>query len=68
MSSEPLPPRLRQLCHDLSQPVTTARCSLELALSLDPADPARAEFFTDAIAALDRLVDLTAQIRDWSGS
>lgn len=66
MSDAPLPPRLRELCHDLSQPLTVARCSLDLALSLDPSDPSRAALFEDVMAALDRMSAVTAAIRDWS--
>lgn len=48
-------PTLRQFCHDLSQPLTAARGSLELAQQLPADDPARAGFLQDAIEALDRL-------------
>lgn len=53
------PPTLRQLCHDLSQPLMAAHGSLEMALRLPPDDPARNEFLQDAVAALDRM---TAEI------
>ena len=66
MSTPSLPPRLRELCHDLGQPLTVARGSLELALSLDADDPARAGYFEDVLAALDRMTELAAAIRDWS--
>lgn len=48
-------PTLRQFCHDLSQPLMAARCSLELVQQLPADDPARAGFLADAIEALDRL-------------
>ncbi|MGH9488549.1 MAG: hypothetical protein ACRD04_13290 [Terriglobales bacterium] len=53
-------PSLRQLLHDLSQPLMAARGSLELALQLPPGDPAQAEFLRDAAAALERM---TAEIQ-----
>lgn len=55
---------MRKLCHDLSQPLMAARGSLELALHLPAGDPARASFFQDALAALDRMADLTRALRD----
>lgn len=65
MSAAPAPaPTLRQLCHDLSQPLTAARGSLEMALSLPEDNPARAEFFADAITALDRLADIARALSD----
>jgi len=57
-------PSLRELCHALSQPLTAARGSLELALRMPPDDPARADFFNDALAALDRLVIIARQLHD----
>jgi len=59
----PAPPTLRQVCHDLSQPLTAARGSLELALRLDSHDPDRAEFLTDAVAALDRMAAMIERSR-----
>lgn len=40
--------------HDLAQPLTTARCSLELALALPVGDADRAGLLDDALAALVR--------------
>lgn len=57
-------PALRELCHELSQPLMAARGSLELALHLREDDPARPAFFDDALAALERMADLTRAIRD----
>ncbi|HUX65986.1 MAG TPA: hypothetical protein VMV31_00700 [Terriglobales bacterium] len=57
-------PALRELCHELSQPLMAARGSLELALHLRDDDPARPGFFDDALAALERMADLTRAIRD----
>ena len=68
MSSPQLPPRLRELCHELSQPLTIARCSLELAMSMEANDPSRATFFEDTVTALERLVQITEAIRDYSDS
>ncbi len=56
--------RLRQLCHAMSQPLTAARGSLELAQMLAEGDPTRAEMLADAQAAIERLMELTAQLRD----
>lgn len=65
MSAAPAPARsLRQLCHDLSQPLTAARGSLELALSLPEDNPARREFFADTVAALDRMVEIARALSD----
>lgn len=61
------PRNLRQLCHDLSQPLTAARCSLELALRLPPDDPERAGFFDDAVAALERMAQLVTDVRELPG-
>lgn len=55
---------LRQLCHDLSQPLTAARGSLEMALGLPEDNPARSEFFNDTLAALDRLADIARALSD----
>jgi signal transduction histidine kinase len=55
---------LRQLCHAMSQPLTAARGSLELALMLPEGDPTRAELLADAQAAIERLMELTAQLHD----
>jgi len=63
-----LPPRLAELCHQLSQPLTIARCSLELALGLPPEDPARAGFLEDARLAIERMAATAAAIRDWNGA
>jgi len=60
----PPAPALRELCHELSQPLMAARGSLELALHLREDDPARPAFFDDALAALERMADLTRAIRD----
>ncbi|HWG38303.1 MAG TPA: histidine kinase dimerization/phospho-acceptor domain-containing protein [Terriglobales bacterium] len=57
-------PNLRELCHALSQPLTAARGNLELALRMPPEDPARADFFNDALAALDRLMEIARQLND----
>ncbi|MGH9413709.1 MAG: hypothetical protein ACRD0Y_08200 [Terriglobales bacterium] len=46
---------MRQFCHDISQPLMAARCSLELVQQLSVDDPARPGFLDDAIAALDRM-------------
>ncbi len=56
--------RLRQLCHAMSQPLTAARGSLELALTLAAGDPTREELLADAQAAIERLMELTEQLRD----
>lgn len=57
-------PSLRQLCHELSQPLTAARGSLELALSLPADHPGRAEFFADTLAALDRMSEIARLLSD----
>ncbi|MGH9475192.1 MAG: hypothetical protein ACRD1C_02545 [Terriglobales bacterium] len=59
MSAGAEPVTVRQLCHDLSQPLMAAHGSLEVALQLAPQDPARTEFLRDALAALERM---TAEI------
>jgi signal transduction histidine kinase len=62
-----LPPRLAELCHQLSQPLTVARCSLELAQAMAADNPGRGELLEDARQAIERMVAITAAIRDWRG-
>jgi signal transduction histidine kinase len=64
MSSATPGASLRSLCHAMSQPLTAARGSLELALTLPEGDPTRSELLADAQAAIERLMELTAQLRD----
>lgn len=64
MSEERDLSQLAELCHELSQPLTAARGSLELALSLAPEDPDRAGLFQDSLAALDRAAELVTRLRD----
>lgn len=68
MSGAPLPEPLSDLCHALSQPLTAARCSIELALQLPADDPRHTGLLEDAIAALERMSQITRQIRDWPGA
>ena len=63
----PLLIELRELCHALSQPLTAARGSLELGLSLPDDDPSRLGFFTDALDALDRLAEISRRLNDLAG-
>jgi signal transduction histidine kinase len=58
---------LRELCHAMSQPLTAARGSLELAQMLKEGDPTRAELLADAQAAIERMMELTARLRDLAG-
>lgn len=62
-----LPPRLAELCHQLSQPLTVARCSLELAMGMAADNPARTEFLEDARQAVERMAAIAASIRDYRG-
>lgn len=63
----PLLLEMRELCHALSQPLTAARGSLELGLSLSESDPARMGFFSDALDALDRLAEIARRMNDLAG-
>ncbi len=60
-----LPPELAELCHQLSQPLTVARCSLELAQGMAADHPGRGELIEDARQAVERMVAIAAAIRDW---